>query len=91
MDTAIVTEDLSDEPLVWLGARMRVVRGFPGEPAFETDADRCAALIVRTYTQVDTALLDGEIVRPQPGDAYAGWVTNRIKGPIKGAPGTEHW
>ena len=41
--------------------------------------------------RVDTALLNGEIVRPQPGDVYAGWVTDNIKGPIKGAPGTEHW
>lgn len=34
---------------------------------------------------------DGERVRPQPGGYYGGWVTDRIKGPIKGAPGTGHW
>ena len=32
-----------------------------------------------------------ERVRPQPGGLYGGWVTDRIKGPIKGAPGTGHW
>ena len=35
--------------------------------------------------------VDGERVRPQPGGQYGGWVTGRIKGPIKGAPGTGHW
>jgi uncharacterized protein (DUF427 family) len=29
--------------------------------------------------------------RPQPGGYYGGWVTNGLKGPIKGLPGTEHW
>jgi len=32
-----------------------------------------------------------ERVRPQPGGFYGGWVTDRVKGPIKGAPGTGHW
>lgn len=33
----------------------------------------------------------GERVRPQVGAVYAGWVTDRIKGPMKGAPGTSWW
>ncbi|MEP3603264.1 MAG: hypothetical protein ABJN26_25305 [Stappiaceae bacterium] len=38
------------------------------------------------------ASLDGdEHVTPQPGGVYAGWITRAIKGPIKGAPGTEGW
>ncbi len=32
-----------------------------------------------------------ERVRPQPGGFYGGWVTNRIRGPVKGAPGTQSW
>lgn len=32
-----------------------------------------------------------ERVRPQPGGYYGGWVTARIKGPIKGGPGTGGW
>jgi uncharacterized protein (DUF427 family) len=36
-------------------------------------------------------LVDGERVRPQPGDFYGGWVTSRIAGPVKGGPGTNHW
>ena len=35
--------------------------------------------------------LGGERVRPQPGEYYAGWVTDDIKGPFKGSPGSEGW
>lgn len=40
---------------------------------------------------VDEALVDGLPARAQPGGLYAGWVTDCIKGPIKGGPGTGHW
>ncbi|WP_171206335.1 MULTISPECIES: DUF427 domain-containing protein [unclassified Ruegeria] len=30
-------------------------------------------------------------VIPQPGDFYGGWVTENLKGRIKGSPGTELW
>ncbi len=32
-----------------------------------------------------------EGVRPQPGGYYGGWVTDRIRGPIKGARGSGGW
>lgn len=35
--------------------------------------------------------LDGELVTPQPGGFYGGWVTSDIVGPIKGDPGTSGW
>ena len=35
--------------------------------------------------------VDDERVRPQPGAFYAGWVTDEIRGPVKGGPGTGHW
>ena len=41
--------------------------------------------------RVDACYVGDEKVDPQPGEVYAGWVTSRIKGPIKGAPGTGHW
>ena len=41
--------------------------------------------------RVDGCFLDGERVRPQPGEFYGGWVTDDIKGPFKGEPGTGHW
>ena len=41
--------------------------------------------------RVDCCVVGDEIVTPQPGEVYAGWVTSHIKGPIKGNPGTGHW
>ena len=35
--------------------------------------------------------VEGERVRPQPGNFYGGWVTDEIAGPFKGEPGTGHW
>ncbi|MEM1021252.1 MAG: DUF427 domain-containing protein [Pseudomonadota bacterium] len=32
-----------------------------------------------------------ERVRPQPGQFYGGWITDAIKGPFKGEPGTGGW
>ena len=34
---------------------------------------------------------DAERVEPQPGGFYGGWVTSRVVGPFKGAPGTWGW
>lgn len=41
--------------------------------------------------RVDAAYLDDELVRPQPGRYYGGWVTDDIVGPFKGEPGSESW
>ena len=41
--------------------------------------------------RVDAAHLGDERVRPQPGEFYAGWVTDEIEGPFKGEPGSEGW
>ena len=35
--------------------------------------------------------VDGEVVRPQPGGFYGGWMTDEIVGPVKGEPGTGGW
>ena len=35
--------------------------------------------------------VNGEVVRPQAGDFYGGWITRRVVGPFKGDPGTGHW
>jgi uncharacterized protein (DUF427 family) len=40
---------------------------------------------------MDRCTGDGEIVRPQPGGFYGGWVTSDVIGPFKGEPGTEFW
>ncbi len=35
--------------------------------------------------------VDGELVQPQAGGFYGGWVTAEIVGPYKGQPGTGSW
>ncbi|MBK9168147.1 MAG: DUF427 domain-containing protein [Bryobacterales bacterium] len=41
--------------------------------------------------RVDACSVGGEQVRPQPGSFYGGWITSWVRGPFKGAPGTEGW
>jgi uncharacterized protein (DUF427 family) len=41
--------------------------------------------------KMDRCSVDGELVKPQPGGFYGGWVTSEIVGPFKGEPGTEFW
>lgn len=40
---------------------------------------------------VDRCTVDGEIVIPQPGGFYGGWITSAVVGPFKGGPGTLGW
>ncbi len=53
----IVTEPLAAEPIAWLRERAEVVESAPGEPGFESSIEKADAMIVRTYTTVDGALL----------------------------------
>ena len=39
----------------------------------------------------DHCSVDGEIVTPQAGGFYGGWITSRFAGPFKGGPGTQGW
>jgi uncharacterized protein (DUF427 family) len=41
--------------------------------------------------RVDECRVAGELVRPQEGDFYGGWITDDIQGPFKGPPGTLGW
>ncbi|MFV2090260.1 MAG: DUF427 domain-containing protein [Pseudomonadales bacterium] len=43
------------------------------------------------YPTTSACFIGSERVKPQPGGYYGGWVTDRLRGPIKGADGTEHW
>jgi len=40
---------------------------------------------------MEACLVDTELVMPQPGGFYGGWVTTRVVGPFKGEPGTMGW
>jgi uncharacterized protein (DUF427 family) len=44
------------------------------------------------YAQrVDECWVDDERVAPNEGSFYGGWITSKVVGPFKGAPGTSHW
>lgn len=43
------------------------------------------------YPSKVRCLMDGEVVRPQGGGFYGGWVTDDIVGPWKGDSGTGGW
>lgn len=40
---------------------------------------------------MDSVTVDGELVTPQEGEFYSGWITSDLVGPFKGAPGTWGW
>jgi len=40
---------------------------------------------------MEACLVGGELVLPQPGDFYGGWITSKVVGPFKGEPGTDAW
>jgi uncharacterized protein (DUF427 family) len=41
--------------------------------------------------KMDRCYLGDELIQPQPGGFYGGWISSKIKGPFKGAPGTYGW
>ena len=41
--------------------------------------------------QMDECTVDGEVVTPQPGDFYGGWITSAVVGPFKGVAGSLGW
>jgi len=42
-------------------------------------------------TLMDACYVNDELVTPQAGDFYGGWITADIVGPFKGGPGTWGW
>jgi len=55
---------------------------------------RFAALVdhVAVYpAAMDRCTVDGELVRPQEGGFYGGWITAHVAGPVKGPPGSHTW
>lgn len=61
--------------------------GYPEpEPAFERLRGTLGFFPGRLH-----CLVNGQTVSPQPGQFYAGWITDDVVGPFKGEPGTGHW
>lgn len=56
-------------------------------PSFAALRDHVALYVAA----VDECTVDDSRVEPQPGSFYGGWVTPRVVGPFKGAPGTQGW
>jgi uncharacterized protein (DUF427 family) len=56
-------------------------------PGYEAILDHVAVMPGR----MDQCTVDGEVVVPQPGGFYGGWITPRVVGPFKGGPGTTGW
>ena len=56
-------------------------------PGFEAITDHVAVM----PGAMDECRVDGEVVTPQEGGFYGGWITSRVVGPFKGAPGTIGW
>ncbi len=42
-------------------------------------------------SRMDACFVDDELVTPQEGDFYGGWITSDITGPFKGGTGTSGW
>lgn len=74
-----------------VGGDRRVAAGAWGypepSPSFEGLRDHVALYAGR----VDECRVQGELVTPQPGDFYGGWITSRVVGPFKGVPGSMGW
>ena len=56
-------------------------------PGFEALVDHVAVM----PGAMDVCTVDGEIVVPQEGGFYGGWITSRVVGPFKGGAGTWGW
>jgi uncharacterized protein (DUF427 family) len=56
-------------------------------PGFESLVGKVALYA----NQVDECRVGDEVVIPQEGDFYGGWITRNIEGPFKGEPGTRGW
>ena len=56
--TVLVTEGSDPEPLAWLKQRARVIEVPFNDPSFEAHLPQANALVIRTYTRVNDALLD---------------------------------
>ena len=46
---------------------------------------------VAFYPAKACCTVDGELVQPQPGGYYGGWITSELVGPFKGEPSAEFW
>ncbi len=67
--------------------------GGPVAWLYANPSERFAAIHehVSFYPNRVGCFVNGASVQAQAGSFYGGWITDRVVGPFKGAPGTEHW
>ncbi|MDE0778528.1 MAG: DUF427 domain-containing protein [Nocardioides sp.] len=53
-------------------------------------ADLAGAVAVMPAS-MERCVVDGEVVTPQEGGFYGGWITSGVVGPFKGQPGSWGW
>jgi uncharacterized protein (DUF427 family) len=71
------------------GALAEAAGWYYPEPTLRFDPIRdCVAFYPAA---MDACKVDGEIVRPQPGHFYGGWITSDVVGPFKGVVGSDFW
>ncbi len=68
-----------------------VRRGAWHYPAPSAGFEQLVGMVAVYPGLMDSCHVGDELVRPQEGNFYGGWVTSRIVGPFKGAPGTMGW
>jgi uncharacterized protein (DUF427 family) len=75
----VATEGASAAEAAW---------GYPDPaPGYEALAGRFTVYPER----MDAVYVDDELVEPQPGGFYGGWITSDVAGPFKGGAGTGGW
>ncbi len=75
----VVAGDRREHDAAW--TYERPVRGF----------ESLVGLIALYPGRMDRCTVDGEVVRPQEGGFYGGWITADVVGPFKGGPGSAGW
>ena len=66
----------------------RVAWSYPDpEPAYAAIRDHLAVYA----GPMEACYVGDEMVVPQPGGFYGGWITSDLKGPFKGVPGSFGW
>ncbi|MEN9233452.1 MAG: DUF427 domain-containing protein [Gloeomargarita sp. DG02_5_bins_242] len=70
----------------------QVIRDVAWSYAHPTAAFRVIQDYLAFYAQkCERCLVAGEVVTPQPGGFYGGWITANLVGPFKGQPGSWGW
>ena len=99
---ALMASETSEQPAVWrrlisastgdsdIARAAALVRKY--KPRFVLFVARGSSDHAALYAgRVDRCTVAGEVVTPQPGGFYGGWITADVVGPFKGGPGSMGW